>query len=194
MAAPSKHVARSENAGGETALPDDSADVLDDMLLSEVHVGAVPSTLQVVDTGRTHRTVFAIRQSKQSRHVKWKQLHCDARGSSSSSSTTGGTAAEDGSDNDVAAASNTTRGDSSDSDAEPPRKRQRQSDGTSSDHTWPFPPQLAIYHALATPLKDVGQQIWRGALLLGDFILSYPVLFTWCATHTHTHTMPPNCV
>lgn len=190
MAAPSKNVVISENAGGETALPDDSAELLDDMLLSEVHVGAVPSTLQVVDTGRTHRTVFAIRQSKVSRHVKWKQLHCNASGSSSS--TTGGGAAEGDSDDDVAAASNTTRGDSSDSDVEPPRKRQRQSDSTSSDHTWPFPPQLAIYHALATPLKDVGQQIWRGALLLGDFILSYPVLFTWCTIHTHT--MPPHCM
>ncbi|KAK9814145.1 hypothetical protein WJX72_001243 [[Myrmecia] bisecta] len=36
---------------------------------------------------------------------------------------------------------------------------------------------LVIHHQLATPLKTVGLQIWRGALLLADFVLSQPALF-----------------
>ncbi|XP_037545231.1 methyltransferase-like protein 22 [Nematolebias whitei] len=36
---------------------------------------------------------------------------------------------------------------------------------------------LRIEHTMATPLEDVGKQVWRGALLLADFILSKPDLF-----------------
>uniref|UniRef100_A0A7N5ZY25 Methyltransferase like 22 n=1 Tax=Anabas testudineus TaxID=64144 RepID=A0A7N5ZY25_ANATE len=32
-------------------------------------------------------------------------------------------------------------------------------------------------HTMATPLEDVGKQVWRGAFLLADFILSEPVMF-----------------
>lgn len=32
-------------------------------------------------------------------------------------------------------------------------------------------------HSVATELKLVGLQIWRGALLLGDYILSHPEVF-----------------
>ncbi|RVE75452.1 hypothetical protein OJAV_G00017300 [Oryzias javanicus] len=36
---------------------------------------------------------------------------------------------------------------------------------------------LKIEHTMATPLEDVGKQVWRGALFLADFILSRPDLF-----------------
>lgn len=36
---------------------------------------------------------------------------------------------------------------------------------------------LTIEHTMATPLDDVGKQIWRGAFLLADFILSDPEQF-----------------
>lgn len=36
---------------------------------------------------------------------------------------------------------------------------------------------LTIEHTMATPLDDVGKQIWRGAFLLADFILSDPGQF-----------------
>ncbi|XP_077474348.1 methyltransferase-like protein 22 [Stigmatopora argus] len=36
---------------------------------------------------------------------------------------------------------------------------------------------IRIEHTMATPLEDVGKQVWRGALLLGDFILSKPLMF-----------------
>ncbi|XP_053706744.1 methyltransferase-like protein 22 [Synchiropus splendidus] len=36
---------------------------------------------------------------------------------------------------------------------------------------------LVIEHTMATPLEDVGKQVWRGAILLADFILSDPLLF-----------------
>lgn len=36
---------------------------------------------------------------------------------------------------------------------------------------------LTIEHTMATPLCDVGKQIWRGAFLLADFILSDPAQF-----------------
>uniref|UniRef100_A0A8C5GD73 Methyltransferase like 22 n=1 Tax=Gouania willdenowi TaxID=441366 RepID=A0A8C5GD73_GOUWI len=32
-------------------------------------------------------------------------------------------------------------------------------------------------HTMATTLEDVGKQVWRGALLLADFILSQPIMF-----------------
>ncbi|KAM9391878.1 methyltransferase-like protein 22 isoform 2-T3 [Pholidichthys leucotaenia] len=34
-----------------------------------------------------------------------------------------------------------------------------------------------IEHTMATPLEDVGKQVWRGAFFLADFILSNPALF-----------------
>ncbi|XP_047199847.1 methyltransferase-like protein 22 [Hippoglossus stenolepis] len=36
---------------------------------------------------------------------------------------------------------------------------------------------LFTEHTMATPLEDVGKQVWRGAFLLADFILSQPVMF-----------------
>ncbi|XP_029914650.1 methyltransferase-like protein 22 [Myripristis murdjan] len=36
---------------------------------------------------------------------------------------------------------------------------------------------ITIEHTMATPLEDVGKQVWRGAFLLADFILSHPVKF-----------------
>uniref|UniRef100_A0A8P4G1J9 Methyltransferase-like protein 22 n=1 Tax=Dicentrarchus labrax TaxID=13489 RepID=A0A8P4G1J9_DICLA len=36
---------------------------------------------------------------------------------------------------------------------------------------------IRIEHTMATPLEDVGKQVWRGALLLADFILSKPATF-----------------
>ncbi|KAL7861301.1 hypothetical protein AOLI_G00176500 [Acnodon oligacanthus] len=36
---------------------------------------------------------------------------------------------------------------------------------------------IRIEHTMATPLEDVGKQIWRGAFLLSDFILSFPAVF-----------------
>ncbi|KAJ8345086.1 hypothetical protein SKAU_G00292790 [Synaphobranchus kaupii] len=36
---------------------------------------------------------------------------------------------------------------------------------------------ITIEHTMATPLEDVGKQVWRGAVLLADFILSQPILF-----------------
>uniref|UniRef100_A0A3Q0RJJ1 Methyltransferase 22, Kin17 lysine n=1 Tax=Amphilophus citrinellus TaxID=61819 RepID=A0A3Q0RJJ1_AMPCI len=36
---------------------------------------------------------------------------------------------------------------------------------------------LFTEHTMATPLEDVGKQVWRGALLLADFILSDPDMF-----------------
>lgn len=36
---------------------------------------------------------------------------------------------------------------------------------------------IRIEHTMATPLEDVGKQVWRGAFLLADFILSQPLSF-----------------
>ncbi|XP_036446151.1 LOW QUALITY PROTEIN: methyltransferase-like protein 22 [Colossoma macropomum] len=36
---------------------------------------------------------------------------------------------------------------------------------------------IRIEHTMATPLEDVGKQIWRGAFLMSDFILSHPAVF-----------------
>lgn len=36
---------------------------------------------------------------------------------------------------------------------------------------------ITIEHTMATPLEDVGKQIWRGAFLMADFILSEPLTF-----------------
>ncbi|CAN9505382.1 unnamed protein product [Ophioblennius macclurei] len=36
---------------------------------------------------------------------------------------------------------------------------------------------ITIEHTMATPLDDVGKQIWRGAFLMADFILSEPLTF-----------------
>ncbi|KAM9059451.1 methyltransferase-like protein 22 isoform 1-T4 [Megaptera novaeangliae] len=36
---------------------------------------------------------------------------------------------------------------------------------------------IKIEHTMATPLEDVGKQVWRGALLLADYILSQRDLF-----------------
>ncbi|XP_077775335.1 methyltransferase-like protein 22 isoform X3 [Podarcis muralis] len=39
---------------------------------------------------------------------------------------------------------------------------------------------IKIEHAMATPLEDVGKQVWRGAFLLADYILSKQDLFKDC--------------
>ncbi|XP_066496702.1 methyltransferase-like protein 22 isoform X2 [Tiliqua scincoides] len=36
---------------------------------------------------------------------------------------------------------------------------------------------IKIEHTMATPLEDVGKQVWRGAFLLADYILSRPDFF-----------------
>ncbi|XP_028267369.1 methyltransferase-like protein 22 [Parambassis ranga] len=36
---------------------------------------------------------------------------------------------------------------------------------------------IRIEHTMATPLEDVGKQVWRGAFLLADFIFSEPDMF-----------------
>ncbi|XP_026858580.2 methyltransferase-like protein 22 isoform X1 [Electrophorus electricus] len=36
---------------------------------------------------------------------------------------------------------------------------------------------IRVEHTMATPLEDVGKQVWRGALLLSDFILSQHAVF-----------------
>ncbi|XP_054614535.1 methyltransferase-like protein 22 isoform X2 [Dunckerocampus dactyliophorus] len=36
---------------------------------------------------------------------------------------------------------------------------------------------IRIEHTMATPLEDVGKQVWRGAFLLADFLLSKPLMF-----------------
>ncbi|XP_029364810.1 methyltransferase-like protein 22 isoform X3 [Echeneis naucrates] len=40
-----------------------------------------------------------------------------------------------------------------------------------------FSDVIRIEHTMATPLEDVGKQVWRGAFLLADFILSEPTMF-----------------
>ncbi|KAK9803737.1 hypothetical protein WJX73_009652 [Symbiochloris irregularis] len=40
--------------------------------------------------------------------------------------------------------------------------------------------QLTIHHSLKTPLRDVGLQVWRGALPLADYILGNADLFRGC--------------
>ncbi|XP_019743048.1 methyltransferase-like protein 22 isoform X1 [Hippocampus comes] len=40
-----------------------------------------------------------------------------------------------------------------------------------------FDDVIRIEHTMATPLEDVGKQVWRGALVLADFILSKPLMF-----------------
>lgn len=45
------------------------------------------------------------------------------------------------------------------------------------DEDAPSTDVLTIEHTMATPLGDVGKQIWRGAFLLADFILSDPDRF-----------------
>lgn len=39
---------------------------------------------------------------------------------------------------------------------------------------------IRIEHTMATPLEDVGKQVWRGAFLMADFILSHRDLFQGC--------------
>lgn len=44
------------------------------------------------------------------------------------------------------------------------------------DHTF-SKDAIRIEHTMATPLDDVGKQVWRGAFLLADFIVSEPTVF-----------------
>eukprot|EP00873_Tetraselmis_striata_P034459 jgi/Tetstr1/454723/TSEL_041609.t1 len=52
----------------------------------------------------------------------------------------------------------------SDGDLDPPRRVDKPEDDQETD-------QLTIYHFGATCLRDVGLQVWRGSLLLGDLAL-----------------------
>lgn len=45
------------------------------------------------------------------------------------------------------------------------------------DEVQSFSNIIRIEHTMATPLEDVGKQVWRGAFFLADFILSKPLMF-----------------
>ncbi|KAG5832113.1 hypothetical protein ANANG_G00287660 [Anguilla anguilla] len=63
-----------------------------------------------------------------------------------------------------------TQGGGAPADAEEEEERPGEEEELSRD-------VLTIEHTMATPLEDVGKQVWRGAFLLADFILSQPMLF-----------------
>ncbi|XP_067334035.1 methyltransferase-like protein 22 isoform X4 [Channa argus] len=50
-------------------------------------------------------------------------------------------------------------------------------DNTDDEADKCFKDIIKIEHTMATPLEDVGKQVWRGALLLADFILSEQLMF-----------------
>lgn len=51
-------------------------------------------------------------------------------------------------------------------------------DPTDDDDTSESTNMIRIEHTMATLLEDVGKQVWRGALLLADWVLSQPGVFT----------------
>lgn len=51
-------------------------------------------------------------------------------------------------------------------------------DPTDEDYTSESTNIIKIEHTMATLLEDVGKQVWRGALLLADWVLSEPGVFT----------------
>uniref|UniRef100_A0A3P9HJ25 Methyltransferase like 22 n=1 Tax=Oryzias latipes TaxID=8090 RepID=A0A3P9HJ25_ORYLA len=56
-------------------------------------------------------------------------------------------------------------------------KLEQEQQNTEAEDGCAFENVLKIEHAMATPLEDVGKQVWRGALFLADFILSRPDVF-----------------
>ncbi|KAG7222029.1 hypothetical protein INR49_028193 [Caranx melampygus] len=57
----------------------------------------------------------------------------------------------------------------------PGQEEEEQSTDDEDDES--FKGLIRIEHTMATPLEDVGKQVWRGAFLLADFILSEPLMF-----------------
>lgn len=52
--------------------------------------------------------------------------------------------------------------------------------GTSEDEDYSCSDVILIEHTMATPLDDVGKQVWRAALLLADYILHNQLIFKNC--------------
>ncbi|XP_044038109.1 methyltransferase-like protein 22 isoform X2 [Siniperca chuatsi] len=52
-----------------------------------------------------------------------------------------------------------------------------QQEENTDDEVKCFKDIIRIEHTMATPLEDVGKQVWRGAFLMADFILSMPAMF-----------------
>ena len=99
--------------------------------------------------------------------VHYSDVHLDMPGSTSTAEATTSFAwrgDDDCSDSAAAAPAKAARHDG-DGDALLARRRGDGSGGA-----------IRLRHALATPLPDVGLQVWRGALLLCDYLLSQPRL------------------
>ncbi|NXD16608.1 MET22 protein, partial [Nothocercus nigrocapillus] len=56
----------------------------------------------------------------------------------------------------------------------------RGEDHAFEDEEHPCSDVIKIEHTMATPLEDVGKQVWRGAFLLADYILSKWDMFRCC--------------
>lgn len=54
---------------------------------------------------------------------------------------------------------------------------EEQEEGTDDETDECLSDIIRIEHTMATPLEDVGKQVWRGAFLLADFLLSNPTMF-----------------
>uniref|UniRef100_A0A3P8RVC8 Methyltransferase 22, Kin17 lysine n=1 Tax=Amphiprion percula TaxID=161767 RepID=A0A3P8RVC8_AMPPE len=55
---------------------------------------------------------------------------------------------------------------------------EQEEENTDDEEGHCFKDVIRIEHTMATPLEDVGKQVWRGAFFLADFILSEPALFS----------------
>ncbi|TDH03490.1 hypothetical protein EPR50_G00163340 [Perca flavescens] len=56
-------------------------------------------------------------------------------------------------------------------------EEEEEEDSTEDEADKSFNDIIKIEHTMATTLEDVGKQVWRGAFLLADFILSEPLTF-----------------
>ncbi|XP_035850730.1 methyltransferase-like protein 22 isoform X2 [Sander lucioperca] len=54
---------------------------------------------------------------------------------------------------------------------------EEEEDNTEDEDDKSFNDIIKIEHTMATTLEDVGKQVWRGAFLMADFILSEPLMF-----------------
>lgn len=54
---------------------------------------------------------------------------------------------------------------------------EQEEENTDDEEGHCFKDVIRIEHTMATPLEDVGKQVWRGAFFLADFILSEPAMF-----------------
>lgn len=54
---------------------------------------------------------------------------------------------------------------------------EEEEEDTDNEDDKPLNNVIKIEHTMATPLEDVGKQVWRGAFFLADFILSKPNMF-----------------